>query len=96
MDAGYDAIAYRSKFGENGYNISVFDIDAAEILDCTPYEVTKFKCDLDRSAMRVQEEERLVLPSCECCLGKSGLEIDEFSLAGEEDCRRALRAPMFR
>ena len=43
MDAGYDAIAYRSKFGENGYNISVFDIDAAEIMDCTPYEVDEIE-----------------------------------------------------
>ena len=39
LDAGYDAIAYRSKFGKNGHNLAVFNIDNAEVLGCAPYEV---------------------------------------------------------
>ena len=43
LNSGYDAIAYRSQFGENGYNLAVFDIDDAEIVNCAPYEVSKIE-----------------------------------------------------
>ncbi|WP_316979505.1 RES family NAD+ phosphorylase [Shumkonia mesophila] len=40
MDAGYDAIVYRSQFGEKGYNIALFNVDDAEAINCAPYRVT--------------------------------------------------------
>ena len=42
QEAGYDAIVYRSQFGQegrDGYNIAVFKLDDAEILNCAPYRV---------------------------------------------------------
>lgn len=46
-DAGYDAVIYRSQFGEKGYNIALFNLGDAEAINGTPYEVTgievKFK-----------------------------------------------------
>lgn len=38
-DAGYEAIVYRSNFGDPGYNIVLFDIADAEILNCSPFTV---------------------------------------------------------
>ena len=43
--AGHDAIIYRSSFGENGYNIAIFDPEDAKILNCGPYEVTEVRVD---------------------------------------------------
>jgi len=40
LNSGYDAIIYRSRFGENSYNIAVYDIEDAEIIECAPYEVS--------------------------------------------------------
>lgn len=41
--AGYDAIAYKSHFGDDGqrlgYNIAIFDPSAVEIVSCAPYQV---------------------------------------------------------
>ena len=42
QEAGYDAIVYRSQFGQeeqDGYNIAVFKLEDAEILNCAPYRV---------------------------------------------------------
>lgn len=39
-DMGYDGVAYRSAFGENGRNIAFFDPDALLIEDTWVYEVT--------------------------------------------------------
>lgn len=39
-DAGYDAIVYRSQFGQNGYNVALFNIDDAEAVAGEPYRVT--------------------------------------------------------
>lgn len=39
-DAGYEAIVYKSQFGERGFNIVVFDPDDAEVINCAPYRVT--------------------------------------------------------
>lgn len=45
--AGYDAIGYRSHFGDEGdrkgYNIAIFDPDAVEIVSCAPYRVESIK-----------------------------------------------------
>lgn len=40
MAAGYDAIIYRSQFGEMGYNLALFDVEDAEPINCAPFEVT--------------------------------------------------------
>ena len=40
-DEGYEAIIYRSLFGETGYNVVIFDPADAEPADGTPYEVKK-------------------------------------------------------
>ena len=42
QEAGYDAIVYRSQFGQgerDGYNIAIFNLEDAEILNCAPYRV---------------------------------------------------------
>ncbi len=50
QEAGFDALVYRSQFDQGdrvGYNIAVFDLEDAEIINCAPYEVegieVKFK-----------------------------------------------------
>lgn len=45
--AGYDAIAYRSNFGDPGHNVVLFDLRDAEILNCTPFTVRKILIDYD-------------------------------------------------
>lgn len=44
---GYDAIGYKSQFGDTdnrrGYNIAIFDPDAVEIVACAPYKVRSIK-----------------------------------------------------
>jgi hypothetical protein len=36
---GYDGVVYKSAFGEKGFNIALFDIEAAELLNCGLYKV---------------------------------------------------------
>jgi hypothetical protein len=38
-DTGYDAIIYRSQFGKEGYNIALFNVEDAEVINCAPYQV---------------------------------------------------------
>ena len=45
---GYEALIYRSHFVEDGYNVAVFDLDSAEIVNCSPYEVKKVKLKFDQ------------------------------------------------
>ncbi|MDJ0389624.1 RES family NAD+ phosphorylase [Roseomonas sp. E05] len=44
---GYEAIIYKSHFGDEGdnkgYNLAIFDPDAVEIVSCAPYEVKSIK-----------------------------------------------------
>jgi RES domain len=42
-DAGYDAIVYKSQFGEKGYNIVLFNPEHADVINCAPYRVTGFE-----------------------------------------------------
>lgn len=46
---GYDAIVYKSHFGDDdkhlGYNIAIFDLSAVEIVSCAPYEVKVINID---------------------------------------------------
>ena len=37
---GYDGLVFRSQFGESGYNIVLFNVQDAEIVNAAPYEVT--------------------------------------------------------
>ncbi|WP_326492288.1 RES family NAD+ phosphorylase [Rhizobium leguminosarum] len=39
-NAGYDAIGYKSQFGEKGLNIVLFNPDDADVINCAPYRVT--------------------------------------------------------
>jgi hypothetical protein len=36
---GFDGVAYKSSYGEAGYNIALFDLDAANVGDCYLYRV---------------------------------------------------------
>lgn len=38
--AGYDGIIYRSHFGKEGYNVALFNLEDAAIINCAPYEAT--------------------------------------------------------
>lgn len=38
--AGYDAIVYRSNFGEQGYNLALFSLGDADAINCALYEVS--------------------------------------------------------
>lgn len=44
-DLGYDGVVYRSAFGEDGFNIALFDLDAAEVQSCVLKEVTQMTYD---------------------------------------------------
>ena len=37
---GFGGIAYRSNFGEDGYNVALFDINAADLINCGLYKVS--------------------------------------------------------
>ena len=40
---GYEGLIYRSNFGDEGYNLALFDIDAAKAINAAPYRVTGVK-----------------------------------------------------
>lgn len=40
---GCDGMAYRSAFGKPGYNIALFDLDAARLINCQLYEAKSLK-----------------------------------------------------
>lgn len=48
-DAGYDAIVYKSLFGEKGFNVALFSPDDADILNCAPYKVTGLNLSFEQS-----------------------------------------------
>lgn len=37
--AGFDGVVYKSNFGEDGYNIALFDPDAADLINCGLFEL---------------------------------------------------------
>jgi RES domain len=47
-EAGYEAIVYRSNFGDPGYNIVVFDVADAAILTCAPYTIKKVAVEFEQ------------------------------------------------
>jgi hypothetical protein len=36
---GFDGIAYKSSYGENGFNVALFDLAAADLINCQLYRV---------------------------------------------------------
>ena len=52
-NAGYDAIGYRSQFGDHGdrggFNLAIFDPDIAEIAACAPWRVNSIKVEATQS-----------------------------------------------
>jgi RES domain-containing protein len=51
-DEGYDGLLYKSQFGERGFNIVLFDIAAAEVVNGAPYEVTALEVAFKQSGDR--------------------------------------------
>ena len=51
-NAGYDAIAYRSQFGEMGYNITLFNVEDAEPITAVPCRVTSINIEFDEMGNR--------------------------------------------
>lgn len=51
-DIGYDALIYKSRFGEKGYNIAVFDPTDADAVNCAPYQVTGIDVKFDEIGNR--------------------------------------------
>lgn len=47
-DEGYEAITYRSRFGKNGYNVVIFNLEDADPVDGRPCEVKKIKLTAER------------------------------------------------
>ncbi len=43
-DQGYDGVAYKSAFGEDGHNVALFDIECAHLLNCTLHQVDGVTC----------------------------------------------------
>jgi len=46
-EAGYEAIVYRSNFGDPGYNVVLFNVGDAEILNCTPFTIKKLTVEFE-------------------------------------------------
>jgi hypothetical protein len=42
-DEGFDGVVYRSAFGEQSFNIALFDLECAELRACELYEATSVK-----------------------------------------------------
>lgn len=40
-DAGFDGLYYKSAFGKQGYNVAVFDLNAADLMQCDLHTVEK-------------------------------------------------------
>jgi len=47
---GFDGVAYKSNFGENGYNVALFDLDAADLINCFLFEVKKIEMEFEERA----------------------------------------------
>ena len=63
--SGYEAIIYRSHFVEDGYNIAVFDIGCAAIINCSPHEVKKVTTEFDQvgNTWYMKDDGTMVYPS---------------------------------
>ena len=51
QEAGFDAMVYRSQFGpegKDGYNIVIFELGDAEIMNCAPYRVDSIRVESEQ------------------------------------------------
>jgi RES domain-containing protein len=51
-DAGFDAVIYRSQFGEKGYNIALFNVKDADVINCAPYRIVGIDLKYDEIGSR--------------------------------------------
>lgn len=58
-DAGYDAVIYRSQFGKKGYNIAIFNVDHADPINCTPFEIAKIEVSTEQIGNRWSSQRHL-------------------------------------
>ena len=49
---GYEGLIYRSNFGDKGYNVALFDLNAAKAVNAAPYRVTEVKVSFAESGNR--------------------------------------------
>src|SRR5262249_39603654 len=45
---GFDGIAYKSSYGEDGLNVALFDIDAADLINCGLYSIKDVSVKMDQ------------------------------------------------
>ncbi|WP_051000049.1 RES family NAD+ phosphorylase [Sinorhizobium fredii] len=57
-NAGYDAIVYKSQFGEKGFNIVLFNPEDADVINCAPYRVTRFDVSFEEMGNRWFQQEK--------------------------------------
>jgi hypothetical protein len=50
----YDGIAYRSSVSDTGHNVALFDLDAANLVQCHLFRVMSIKCESKEVAVPVQ------------------------------------------
>ncbi len=51
-DVGYDAVVYKSHFGDDGYNIGLFNVADAEAINCAPYRVAEIEVKFEEAGNR--------------------------------------------
>lgn len=49
-DKGYDGIAYRNAFGGEGYNVALFDIEAAKLANCFLYKAKSIRFEFEEAS----------------------------------------------
>jgi hypothetical protein len=55
---GFGGVAYRSNFGEEGYNIALFDLEAADLINCALYKVDSIDVKFSESDHRYFVKEK--------------------------------------
>jgi len=40
---GYDGVVYKSSFGEKGFNVALFDVECAKLLNCSLFKVDNIR-----------------------------------------------------
>jgi RES domain len=47
LNVGLDGIAYKSTLSQEGYNMALFDVNAAELTTCQLFNVTRVDCEFE-------------------------------------------------
>lgn len=50
---GFDGIAYESSYGEDGFNVALFDVSAANVISCNLYRINDVSVKFSDSATRI-------------------------------------------